>query len=180
MAFIPTDTRNQYKTQPRDSLNFPPTLPSVAAEPVQNHFPIYDRNMFMNSSVYDAPQRNVQNDRLFQTTEIYRNFGEQQHDHFLRPANPHLQQQTVSQVNAKFSQTRERRDEKMNLEERRNMDRTFMTQRNYGAELSDRFNGFNILPRDTRFETTKKVEEVKTPPMQMRSNRYLGNPANNF
>lgn len=180
MNYIPVDTRNQYKSQPRDSLAFPPSNPAVSAPTETHHIPVYDRNMFSNPAMYNQGPRNVENDRLMQSSMIYQNFANQQHDHFLRPANPYYQQQVVSTVDTKFVQTREKKEEKSYLDERRNLDRSFMTQRNYNAELFDRVNGFGIMPRDTRFESTKKATESNNTNTEMRANRYLGMPGNNL
>lgn len=43
--------------------------------------------------------------------------------------------------------------------EHKNIDRGFMSQRNYEQETSERLNGFSIIPRDTRHDTTKKQAE---------------------
>jgi len=177
MSFIPQDTRNQYKAQHRDSFNFPQSLPAVSAEPVQTQIPVFDRNMFMNPTTFNGPPRNVQNDRLMQTSQIYRDFGEKQHEHYLQPTNPYYQQQAVTQYDNRVTQTREKREEKRYLDENRNMERAFMTTRNYNAELGDRVNGFGIVAKDTRFESTKKSSDLQ---VEMRSNRYLGLPGNNL
>lgn len=43
--------------------------------------------------------------------------------------------------------------------EHKNIDRGFLSQRNYEQETSERLNGFSIIPRDTRHDTTKKQAE---------------------
>lgn len=57
--------------------------------------------------------------------------------------------------------------------EHKNIDREFMSQRNYEQETSERINGFSIIPRDTRHDTTKKTLEQNITPI---TNRTTGVP----
>ena len=43
--------------------------------------------------------------------------------------------------------------------EHKNIDRGFLSQRDYIQETSERLNGFSIIPKDTRHDTTKKTME---------------------
>ena len=43
--------------------------------------------------------------------------------------------------------------------EHKNIDRGFLSQRNYEQETYERLNGFSIMPKDTRHDTTKKQAE---------------------
>ena len=43
--------------------------------------------------------------------------------------------------------------------EHKNVDRGFLSQRNYEQETYERLNGFSIIPKDTRHDTTKKQAE---------------------
>jgi hypothetical protein len=57
--------------------------------------------------------------------------------------------------------------------EHKNIDRGFMSQRNYEQETSERLNGFSIIPKDTRHDTTKKQAEQQISPI---TNRTTGIP----
>jgi len=57
--------------------------------------------------------------------------------------------------------------------EHKNIDRGFMSQRNYEQETSERLNGFSIIPKDTRHDTTKKQAEQQISPI---NNRTTGIP----
>jgi hypothetical protein len=59
--------------------------------------------------------------------------------------------------------------------EHKNIDRGFMSQRNYEQETSERLNGFSIIPKDTRHDTTKKTAEQQITPIM---NRTTGIPFN--
>lgn len=163
---IPKNTRDANKTFQRDNLTFPQSLPNVANNPYSNVMPVYDRNIFSMGNSYI--KRNVENDRLMDNSVIFNNLGNQHHEHFMRPVIPqHLIGENIG------GRTREKRHEKKYLDERRNMDRFFMTNRDYGRETLDRINGFNIIPRDTRYDGQKRLEQ---PGMEMRGNRTIGTP----
>ena len=57
--------------------------------------------------------------------------------------------------------------------EHKNIDRGFMSQRDYIQETSERLNGFSIIPRDTRHDTTKKTVDHQISPI---TNRTTGIP----
>jgi hypothetical protein len=57
--------------------------------------------------------------------------------------------------------------------EHKNIDRGFLSQRNYEQETYERLNGFSIIPRDTRHDTTKKTVEQNITPI---TNRTTGIP----
>ena len=56
--------------------------------------------------------------------------------------------------------------------EHKNIDRGFLSQRNYEQETSERLNGFSIIPRDTRNDTAKKTVQI----VNQISNRTTGIP----
>jgi hypothetical protein len=60
-----------------------------------------------------------------------------------------------------------------NQKEHKNIDRGFLSQRDYIQETSERLNGFSIMPRDTRHDTTKKTIEQQISPI---TNRTTGIP----
>ena len=62
-----------------------------------------------------------------------------------------------------------------NQKEHKNIDRGFMSQRNYEQETSERLNGFSIIPKDTRHDTTKKTVDQQISPI---TNRTTGIPFN--
>ncbi len=174
MNYLPIDTRSQYKSQHRDQMSFPQTLPTnfntSYGEQAFSHTPNYDRNMFSTSKNFvEMPPRNMMNDRLFETSQLFNNFG----------GNNIEYQQSIRTTKQVYHQTRERRDEKPISEEQRNMDRLFMNTRDYNAEVNERMNGFNLVARDTRFESSKKMGDMGGN-MEMRANRYLGMPGNNI
>jgi len=74
-----------------------------------------------------------------------------------------------------FSLGAESSSQSDNLKEHKNIDRGFMSQRNYEQETSERINGFSIIPRDTRHDTTKKTAEQQISPI---TNRTIGVPFN--
>lgn len=152
---FPQDTRNGAKTTQRDAMNFPQSLPAVAHNPLSvTSSPIYDRNIF-SMGMNNGNIRHIESNRLMESSEFYTS------------SNPVM-------FDGMLDQTREKRYEKRSLDERRNMDRFFMTQRNYNKEVGDRINGFNMIARDTRFDNTKKTGISKE--MEMRGNRTIGAP----
>ena len=171
--FIPQNTRDNNKNFHRDNMAFPQSLPSVAHNPynTNNHIPVYDQNAFSSGYVQPTYQRNIHNTRLMDNANIFYQNGNQQHNHFMNPVNPYHQQQIVGGVQHQLDDTRQRRHEKVSVEEGRNMDRFFMSQHNYMQETNDRINGFSIIPKDTRYDSTKKMENTG---LDMRSNRIMG------
>lgn len=168
---IPKNTRDANKTFHRENLNFPQALPNVSNDIYNNSIPVYDRNMFSMGDSFT--RRNVENDRLMDSSAIFNNFANQHHDHYMRPVIPNQQNSFANGNSGSYVVTREKRNEKKNLDERHNMDRFFMTNRDYGRETMDRVNGFSIIPKDTRYDGQKKMEQ---PVMNMRSNRTTGMP----
>jgi len=162
MDNIPRNTRDSNRSFHRENLSFPSTLPAVSNNQYSNFVPNYDRNMF--SMGIQQPNRRIENDRLDMSI-----FGNQQNNHFMMPI---LNQQPIS-VNKIGGTTRERRDEKRNLDENYNMDRFFLTNRDYGRETMDRINGFSIIPKNTRYDGQKRMEQNQP---EMRGNRTTGIP----
>ena len=91
----------------------------------------------------------------------------------MNPVNPYHQQQIVGGVQNQSNDTRQRRHEKVSVEEQRNMDRFFMSQHNFAQETNDRINGFSIIPKDTRYDSSKKMDNTG---LTMRGNRTMGAP----
>jgi protein required for attachment to host cells len=172
--FIPQNTR-ETKNWQRDQISFPQGLPSVAHNPYQENtssIPVFDPNAFSHG-YNQPPHRNVSNDRLMDTANIFQQNTNQQHHHFMNPVNPYHQQQIVGGVQNQSNDTRQRRHEKVSVEEQRNMDRFFMSQHNFAQETHDRINGFSIIPKDTRYDSSKKMENTG---LTMRGNRTMGAP----
>jgi hypothetical protein len=72
-----------------------------------------------------------------------------------------------------FSMSAQSSSQQDNQKEHKNIDRGFLSQRNYEQETSERLNGFSIIPRDTRHDTTKKTAEQQISPI---TNRTTGIP----
>ena len=72
-----------------------------------------------------------------------------------------------------FSMSTESSSQQDHQKEHKNIDRGFMSQRNYEQETSERLNGFSIIPKDTRHDTTKKTAEQQITPI---TNRTTGIP----
>lgn len=171
MYNFPQNTRNDNKKD-RENFSMPSALPSPVnptyGEAMPGYQPNYDRNMFSGGMHIEMPQRKMTNDRFFETSEIYKNFGQSTPTQSFQTA---LTNNNIHQV-----YTRERRDERMSSEEKRNMDRIFLNSRDYNSEVNDRLNGFGMIARDTRYDS-KKIDDGK---MEMRCNRYLGMPGENI
>jgi len=71
------------------------------------------------------------------------------------------------------AQSSSQSDKKEHQKEHKNIDRGFLSQRNYDQETSERLNGFSIIPKDTRHDTTKKTAEQLISPI---TNRTTGVP----
>lgn len=180
MSHFPIDTRNQYKTLQRDSLNLPTTIPHTFnasyGEVTHQHQPNYDRSMFnqaRDSKQVEFPERNMLNDRLMETSQIYKNFGQT----FINNnnMNPFQQQDAYKNAGHIMRQTREKREERQGQSS--NFDRIFMGSVDYDKEVNTRLNGFDLVAKDTRFDSSKKLGETN---VEMRSNRYLGMPGKNL
>jgi len=180
MNNFPQDTRNQYKSIQRDSMNFRTTLPAVSNNAFGDPYniPVFDPKMFSNPQPFETGPRNMHNDRLFESAQLYRKF-----DDFAGSTNNQNFNQGYTynepQPGFKISthSKEDKLDRKRSLDENRNFDRMFLTQRDYNAETQDRVIGFNIVPKDTRFDNTRKSSEGQ---IEMRSNRYMGMPGNNI
>jgi len=72
-----------------------------------------------------------------------------------------------------FSMSTESSSQQDHQKEHKNIDRGFMSQRNYEQETYERLNGFSIMPRDTRHDTTKKTVEQQ---ISQITNRTTGVP----
>ena len=72
-----------------------------------------------------------------------------------------------------FSMGAQSSNQQDNQKEHKNIDRGFMSQRNYEQETSERLNGFSIIPKDTRHDTTKKTVDQQISPI---TNRTTGIP----
>ena len=72
-----------------------------------------------------------------------------------------------------FSMGAQSSNQQDNQKEHKNIDRGFMSQRNYEQETSERLNGFSIIPKDTRHDTTKKTVDHQISPI---TNRTTGIP----
>lgn len=165
------DTRNENRPT-RDSFNFnrpmASNLNASYGEQFNNHTPNYDRSLFQQSYVnqtVELPPRKMMNDRFFETTQIYRNFS-QNNDNV-------SYQESLKNTTPIFKQTRK----DVVPRSSNNLDRIFMNNNNFDNEIYERINGFNLQARDTRFESTKKSELAG---VELRANRYMGMPSNDL
>jgi len=168
MNGFPRNTRNDYRNE-RDVFQFqsmPTPLNTSYGEVQPNLLPNYDRNMFSGQGHVEFPARKIVNDRLMETSEIYRNFGQN--------TNTIDYQNALNTTNSTQVYTRERRDMRHGQEEQRNMDRIFMNSYDYNNDVNNRMQGFDLIARDTRFEDDRKKGNNQ---VEMRSNRYLGMPS---
>lgn len=126
---------------------------------------MFDRNYFqMNHQItnLDTLRQHNPTDRLFETSQIYRNFG-------------------VSEEKTQQSYFQQTRESKSNIVRGDNSSsRVFVDipHRNYENEVSQRLNGFGIVPKDTRYENDTKSKTNDT--ANMRTNRSFGTPSNNL
>ena len=157
---FPVDTRSETKTTDRQFSTFSHQHP--IQQSIQNPS-MFDRNYFqMNhqTTSLDTIRQHNPTDRLFETSQIYRNFGVSD-----TPVQPHQ---------SNFKQTRESKsgDEASS--------RVFIDipHRNYNNDVSQRISGFGIVPRDTRYENEAKSKTNDT--SNMRTTRYFGTPSNNL
>lgn len=157
---FPVDTRSDNKTTDRQFSTYSYHQP--IQQSIQNPS-MFDRNYFqMNHQTtnLDTLRQHNPTDRLFETSQIYRNFGAS------NPQQSHFQQTRESKSNMT------RGDEASS--------RTFIDipHRNYSNEVSQRISGFGIVPKDTRYENEAKSRTNDT--MNMRTTRYFGTPSNNL
>ena len=124
---------------------------------------MFDRNYFqMNHQTtnLDTIRQHNPTDRLFETSQIYRNFGASDTPTQQQPSN--------------FQKTRESKsgDEESS--------RVFIDSphRNYQNDVSQRISGFSIVPKDTRYENEAKSRTNDA--SNMRTNRSFGTPSNNL
>jgi len=122
---------------------------------------MFDRNYFqMNHQTtnLDTIRQHNPTDRLFETSQIYRNFGASD----AQPQQSHFQQKRESKS----------MDEAVS--------RVFMDipHRNYNNDVSQRISGFGIVPKDTRYENDAKSKTNDA--SNMRTTRYFGTPSNNL
>ena len=90
------------------------------------------------------------------------------------PAKQELQNTSFPVFDPKlFSMGAQSSNQQDNQKEHKNIDRGFMSQRNYEQETSERLNGFSIIPKDTRHDTTKKTVDHQISPI---TNRTTGIP----
>jgi len=130
-------------------------------------------NQARDSKQVEFPERNMLNDRLMETSQIYKNFGQT----FINNSNmnPFQQQDAYKNAGHIMRQTREKREERQGQSS--NFDRIFMGSVDYDKEVNTRLNGFDLVAKDTRFDSSKKLGETN---VEMRSNRYLGMPGKNL
>ncbi len=155
---FPVDTRSDNKTTDRQFSTFSHQHP--IQQSIQNPS-MFDRNYFqMNHQItnLDTIRQHNPTDRLFETSQIYRNFGASD----AQPQQSH------------FQQTRESKS----MDEASS--RVFMDipHRNYSNDVSQRISGFGIVPKDTRYENNAKSKTNDT--ANMRTNRSFGTPSNNL
>ena len=127
---------------------------------------ILDRNYFqMNHQTTNSESLRLHNptNRLFETSQIYQNF-------MVEPQNRNFGAEPQS--NFQKTRTLKSGDEALS--------RVFIDipHRNYENEVSQRLNGFGIVPKDTRYENDTKSKTNDT--ANMRTNRSFGTPSNNL
>jgi hypothetical protein len=122
---------------------------------------MFDRNYFqMNHQTtnLDTIRQHNPTDRLFETSQIYRNFGASD----AQPQQSH------------FQQTRESKS----MDEASSRVFIDIPHRNYNNDVSQRISGFGIVPKDTRYENESKSKTNDA--SNMRTTRYFGTPSNNL
>ena len=157
---FPVDTRSD--TKANDNRQF---STYSYQQPIQQSLQnpnILDRNYFqMNHQITNTESLRQHNptDRLFETSQIYQNFS-------VEPQNRNFG------VDPQKTRTSKSGDEALS--------RVFIDipHRNYENEVSQRLNGFGIVPKDTRYENDTKSKTNDT--VNMRTNRSFGTPSNNL
>ena len=156
---FPVDTRSETKTT--DNRQFSTySYQQPIQQSIQNPS-MFDRNYFqMNHQTtnLDTIRQHNPTNRLFETSQIYRNFGASE----------------TPQQQSHFQQTRESKSGN------EASSRVFIDipHRNYNNDVSQRINGFGIVPKDTRYENESKSRTNDT--SNMRTTRYFGTPSNNL
>lgn len=105
----------------------------------------------------DTLRQHNPTDRLFETSQIYRNFGAS---------------------DSHFQQTRESKSNIVRGDEASSRVFIDIPHRNYNNDVSQRISGFGIVPKDTRYENESKSRTNDT--SNMRTTRYFGTPSNNL
>jgi len=157
---FPVDTRSD--TKANDNRQF---STYSYQQPIQQSLQnpnILDRNYFqMNYQTTNTESLRQHNptDRLFETSQIYQNFS-------VEPQNRNFC------VDSQKTRSSKSGDEALS--------RVFIDipHRNYENEVSQRLNGFGIIPKDTRYENDTKSKTNDT--ANMRTNRSFGTPSNNL
>jgi hypothetical protein len=162
---FPVDTRLETKTT--DNRQFSTySYQQPIQQSIQNPS-MFDRNYFqMNHQTtnLDTLRQHNPTDRLFETSQIYRNFG----------ASDSQQQQSHSH----FQQTRESKSNIIRGDEASSRVFIDIPHRNYSNDISQRISGFGIVPKDTRYENEAKSRTNDA--SNMRTNRSFGTPSNNL
>jgi len=161
---FPVDTRSDNKTTDRQFSTYSYHQP--IQQSLQNPS-MFDRNYFqMNHQTtnLDTLRQHNPTDRLFETSQIYRNFGASD--------SPTQQQQSH------FQQTRESKSNIVRGDEASSRVFIDIPHRNYNNDVSQRISGFGIVPKDTRYENESKSRTNDT--SNMRTTRYFGTPSNNL
>jgi hypothetical protein len=133
---------------------------------------MFDRNYFqvVNSNP-DSLRFHNPIDRLFETSQIYQNF---KNEPYQQPT-----PQTLQTQHTQFQQTRVSKSNIVRGDDASNRMFIEIAHRNYNDEVSQRINGFGIVPKDTRYENNTKSKS-NNDSIEMRTNRYLGMPSNNL
>jgi hypothetical protein len=160
---FPVDTRSDNKTT--DNRQFSTFSHQHPIQQSLQNPSMFDRNYFqMNHQTtnLDTLRQHNPTDRLFETSQIYRNFGasdsQSQHSH--------------------FQQTRESKSNIVRGDEASSRVFIDIPHRNYSNDVSQRISGFGIIPKDTRYENEAKSKTNDT--SNMRTTRYFGTPSNNL
>jgi len=157
---FPVDTRSDNKTTDRQFSTYSYQQP--IQQSIQNPS-MFDRNYFqMNHQTtnLDTIRQHNPTNRLFETSQIYRNFGASQ------------------QQPSHFQQTRESKSNIIRGDEASSRVFIDIPHRNYSNDISQRISGFGIVPKDTRYENEAKSKTNDT--SNMRTTRYFGTPSNNL
>jgi hypothetical protein len=159
---FPVDTRSDNKITDRQFSTYSYHQP--IQQSIQNPS-MFDRNYFqMNHQTtnLDTLRQHNPTDRLFETSQIYRNFG-------ASDAQPQ---------SSNFQQTRESKSNITRGDEASSRVFIDIPHRNYSNDVSQRISGFGIIPRDTRYENEAKSRTNDA--SNMRTTRYFGTPSNNL
>jgi hypothetical protein len=162
---FPVDTRLETKTT--DNRQFSTYSYQQPIQQSLQNPSMFDRNYFqMNHQTtnLDTLRQHNPTDRLFETSQIYRNFG----------ASDSQQQQSHSH----FQQTRESKSNMTRGDEASSRVFIDIPHRNYSNDISQRISGFGIVPKDTRYENEAKSRTNDA--SNMRTNRSFGTPSNNL